>query len=445
MDEDVLQKTNVAKLLPRFLKKGGQIVKDLAKKIQDNAASSSKRKQGSKESSPGKSPAPDAAATNGPRAEVAGSKRPREGESNGQPASKRVVVNSNTKNPSKPGTTGNGSSAKRPQEAGQDPKAPPAIAARPKANIVAPKPTNLFGSLGSASKRPGTSNAERAAAAAAAAKPRYNITPLFQLCAMLIVNSAQSEKKKETANPPAPKPTFSFGDIMADLNKQKDPGPAKPVEDGPPETEEERQKRLRKEARRKLRVSWKPEHSLTEVRFFTHDPEEELGPGDRPQRLAGDVKGEGQILKLHKDVDELGEEDEGGIREENLLPYHEPLGIPSSKPIEIYLTLTDSGIDDTDIPPDDRARNYVKRYGTQQPVSPEKQAQEHREATTLMVFYTSLADVPPTPKEPPPPDEDEIVPEVQSFGELPDFVKVSSQSFSLDFLFLGRHLMEIYL
>ena len=62
-----------------------------------------------------------------------------------------------------------------------------------------------------------------------------------------------------------------------------------------------------------------------------------------------------------------------------------------------------------------------------------------------MVFYTSLADVPPTPKEPPPPDEDEIVPEVQSFGELPDFVKVSSQPFSLDFLFLGRHLMEIYL
>lgn len=73
---------------------------------------------------------------------------------------------------------------------------------------------------------------------------------------MLIVNSAP-EKKKEAASP-APKPTFSFGDIMADLNKQKDPGPAKPVEDGPPETEEERQKRLRKEARRRLRVSWKP-------------------------------------------------------------------------------------------------------------------------------------------------------------------------------------------
>lgn len=215
---------------------------------------------------------------------------------------------------------------------------------------------------------------------------------------------------------------------MADLNKQKDPGPAKPVEDGPPETEEERQKRLRKEARRRLRVSWKPEHSLTEVRFFTHDPEEELGPGDRPQRLAGDVKGEGRILKLHKDVDELGEEDEGGIREENFGPYYEPLGMRSSRPKKVYLTLTGSVVDDTGITLDERDRNYVKRCGTQQPTSPEKQAQEHREATTLMVFHTSLADVPPTPKEPPPPDEDEIVPDVLSFGALPDFVKVSSQT-----------------
>lgn len=236
------------------------------------------------------------------------------------------------------------------------------------------------------------------------------------------------EKKREAALPP-PKPAFSLGDIMADLDKPKDPGPVEPIEDKPPETEEERKKRLRKEGRRRLRVSWKPDHSLTEVRFFTHDPEEELGPGDRQQRQAGDVKGEGRILKLHKDLDELGEEDEGGIKEENLIDYRELSSMQSLKLPHLIYVLTSLEIDNADITPDDRARNYIKRGGTQEPTSPEKQAQEHREATTLMVFYTSLADIPPSPKEPPPPSDDEIVPDVQIFGELPDHVKARQERY----------------
>lgn len=114
---------------------------------------------------------------------------------------------------------------------------------------------------------------------------------------------------------------------MADLNKPKETAPAKPVEDRPPETEEERKKRLRKEERRKLRVTWKPDHFLTEVRLFTHDPDEELGPGGGSHREAGDVKGEGSVLKLHRDLDEEDEEDDGGIGENELFPYHEPSGM----------------------------------------------------------------------------------------------------------------------
>lgn len=41
-----------------------------------------------------------------------------------------------------------------------------------------------------------------------------------------------------------------------------------------------------------------------------------------------------------------------------------------------------------------------------------------------MVFYTSPADVPPSPKEPPVPDSDEVVPDEVPFGELPDNIKV---------------------
>ncbi|KAL5354996.1 hypothetical protein BJX96DRAFT_756 [Aspergillus floccosus] len=390
MDEDVLNKTNVAKLLPRFVKKGGPTIRELSQKILDNAAASTKRKQdaaktSSKESSPSKSAAMDG--SNAQKNDSAGLKRPRESESHIQPATKKVVVPSGAKNTLKPSTVSANGPSKRPQEPGQENKAIPTVS-RPKANIIAPKPTNLFGTLSSASKRPGTSNAERAAAAAAAAKTS---TPAV---------------KKEPQPAPS-KPAFSFGDLMADLNKQKDSTPSEPAEEKTPETEEEREKRLRKEARRRLRVTWKPDHSLTEVRFFTHDPDEELSPGDR-SREAGDVKGEGSVLKLHRGLDELEEDEDGGIREDNLLDYHEI-----------------SGIDLADI----EDGNFIKRGGAQQPVSPEKTAQEHREATTLMVFYTSPADVPPTPKEPPPSDAEESVAEVLSFGELPDHVKARQERY----------------
>ncbi|KAE8376771.1 hypothetical protein BDV26DRAFT_282376 [Aspergillus bertholletiae] len=395
MDEDVLQKTNVAKLLPRFVKKGGPVAKALAQKILDSAAISTKRKQESnkvapKEASPVTGTAANVALADSQRAELTGSKRPRDSEANGQPATKRMVVTSNPKSSQKPINGSVTGPVKRPQEAGQEAKPAAAAASRPKANIIAPKPTNLFGSLPSASKRPGTSNAERAAAAAAAAAAK---------------SSTPTEKKE--SQPVPPRPTFSFGDIMADLNKQKESPPSEPTENKPPETEEDRTKRLRKEARRKLRVTWKPDDSLTEVRLFTHDPDEELGPGDHAQREAGDVKGEGSVLKLHRDLDEFDEEDDGGVREESLRDYYEP-----------------SEIDFADLTSEDRSRNNIKRAGTQQPTSAEKEAQEHREATTLMVFYTSAADVPPSPKEPPPSDEDEPAAEAVALGELPDHVKI---------------------
>jgi hypothetical protein len=93
-----------------------------------------------------------------------------------------------------------------------------------------------------------------------------------------------------------------------------------------------------------------------------------------------------------------------------------------------FPSLTGLEIDIDNVSPDDRARSYIKRAGILIATSPEAKAQEHREATTLMAIYTSPADVPPSAKEPPPPDMDEMVPEVLSFGELPDHVKVCSSS-----------------
>lgn len=443
MDEDVLQKTNVMKLLPRIIKKGGQSVKDLAQKILDNAAASTKRKQegskaaSTKDESPNKTPASESINDTSRSDSLAGTKRPREGESNGLPATKRTVTPSTAKNGPSAAKPGNGNTAatKRPEgsaEAKPTTSTAAPASARPKTSIVAPKPTSLFNSLTSASKKPGTSNAARAAAAAAAAakeKATYVIKSPNLFSVLTDSHSAAAEKKDTPPPPPPPKPTLSFGDILADLSKSEESSSAKPAEDKPPETEEERQKRLRKEARRKLRVSWKPDDSLTEVRLFTHDPEEEIGPNDGLKRGVGDIKGEGRVLKLHKNLDDEDEEEEM-VKEQELRKYEVPCG---KSPVLFRLRWIVSDffpeIDFDDFPYDDRLRNFIKRGGTQQPDSPEKEAQERREATTLMVFYTSPSDIPPSPKEPPPPAEDEPVTEEVAFGQPGDHVKVSSVVF----------------
>jgi hypothetical protein len=212
------------------------------------------------------------------------------------------------------------------------------------------------------------------------------------------------------------------------LSKPKEEASAKPVDDGPPETDEERAKRLRKEERRKLRVSWKPDEELTEVRLFTHDPDEELGHDDSMMRDVGDVGGEGRMLKLHKDLDDDDEEDGAG-REESLHPYTTPKGMCS--PLLFGWNIIINTILEIDfgvVEADERNRNFLKRAGTQVPKSPEKLAQDHRETTTLAVFYTSPADVPNSPKEPPPSAMENVALTETPFGEPTDQTQVSSST-----------------
>lgn len=182
----MLQKTNVMKLLPRIMKKGGKQVKELAQVILDNAAASTKRKEEAAKAAASMTAASslskeeftykDATASeeaDGSQSDPPATKRPREAESNGLPAAKRVATPQTVKNAVS--KTGNGTASSSKRETSVEVKTivstPNAAVtmARPKANIVAPKPTSLFGSLTSASKKPGTSNAARAAAAAAAA------------------------------------------------------------------------------------------------------------------------------------------------------------------------------------------------------------------------------------------------------------------------------------
>lgn len=185
----------------------------------------------------------------------------------------------------------------------------------------------------------------------------------------------------------------------------------KKEEDRPLETEEERAKRLRKEARKKLRVSWKPDISLTEVRIFEHHPDEEIGRADSMRRDIDDVGGEGRIFKKQKEMGVLYDDEEARGNGEDLGPY--------LLPTEISFNFD---------PEPDTSGNFVKRGGSNIPNSPEREAQDRREETTLMVVYTSPSDTPPTPKEPATAgdDEDDYSPPT-AFGDPTDQSGVRSR------------------
>ena len=143
---------------------------------------------------------------------------------------------------------------------------------------------------------------------------------------------SETETKHEETKA-APKPTFSFAATMANLQKQKEAPPPKPEDIRKPETPEEKQKRIRKEERRKLRVSFKADGDLVQIREFVHDPEEEIGHEQSQMRDVGDSKGEGQMLKMHKDLD-LMDEDEDYEPPEEMEPMPD-WTTPQCKPITI--------------------------------------------------------------------------------------------------------------
>lgn len=121
---------------------------------------------------------------------------------------------------------------------------------------------------------------------------------------------------------------------MANLNKQILPEPIKAEEHRPPETPEEKAKRLRKEERRKLRVVFKPGDAIAEIRIFArdedeeigYDREDEMGHEDSMMRNAKDRKMEGQTFKMHKERDFMDEDEDGTPEERALGSWRVPTG-----------------------------------------------------------------------------------------------------------------------
>ncbi|KAL8969524.1 MAG: hypothetical protein Q9183_001957 [Haloplaca sp. 2 TL-2023] len=384
IDQAILEKTKMDKALPKIVKRGDEKGKAFAQKVLDNATAASKQRpvDSTASASAGKSPV-------GPKVSAEPTAAGRKPQAGGEAASglkKGTGAAAANTLSSRAGSIKTGSlPAKKASlvdtkaaDKGATVANPPAKA---KANSAAPKQTSFFSSLVSASKKPGTSNAASKSTKAKESK------------------DGPVSNAKEAQSPAAAKPAFSFAETLANLNKTKEDTPIKSEEDRAPETAEARSKRLRKEGRRKLRVSFKPDDSLVDVRIFEHDPEEEMGHDDSMVRDANDIKGEGQMLKMHRERDVMDEDEDGEAAEEALRPWTSPTMVDSSE-----------------IPVDEFERNFSPRAGRRSPLSDQKTIQEQRELNTLMVVYTSPLDIPPTPREPVEDDSDEFEP-MRSFGE----------------------------
>ncbi|KAL9105039.1 MAG: hypothetical protein Q9163_000052 [Psora crenata] len=367
IDTSLLEKTKMDKPLVRIQKRGDDQGKTLAQAILQNAkAAGEKPTSTPRANSTAKNSAPDALKI----PNINHSKKERQSDSKKSPSETSKAANSAF--PVKAASASGDSKASAKAYLSE------AVAMKTKVINVAAKPSGFFSSLKSASKKPGTSTKAEDA------------------------NSGAAAEKKPDASALVSKPAFSFAATMADLVKQKEAAPPKSEDSHKPETDEEKQKRLRKEQRRSLRVSFKGDDELVSIRTFVHDPDEELGHEDSQVRDVGDSKGEGQMLKMHKEL-ELDEEEE----------YEPPEEIQISPPW-LPLQPTDfSVIEDTEL-----ARNYTSRGGQIEIVSPERDILAKREKSTLMAIYTSPSDIPSSPREPAEPYVGERIVE-HSFG-LPD-------------------------
>ncbi|KAK0387325.1 hypothetical protein NLU13_5638 [Sarocladium strictum] len=204
-------------------------------------------------------------------------------------------------------------------------------------------------------------------------------------------SSAAKDEPKTEAKKPASKPASSassslsgIGSLLASINTPKaEASVATPKEvkrTDSLETPEQRAKRLRKEARRKLRVSWKPEGELVKIKIFEKEDSEDEGRAHNMTKDAADDRSEGMVLKQRADIDEDDEDDDIPYQ-----PWEEPtLGVWTALPEET------------------RNKNYVTRGGNVTFTTEEQEKIREREMRELMAFYQDVDDIPPSPKSPVP-------------------------------------------
>ena len=173
VDQSVLEKVKLDKVLSKLLKRGNEQIKSSAQEVLNSATALSKKKedggkvtfsQGSKE------PSSTITTTAAPRvpAAIVGVKRPRENTSSSSsapPTKKSSSTIKSTLAPSaKAGTGKRGAVSKTEAKPSTNSTANGVPVSKIKVNHVVSKPTSFFSSLQSASKKPGTSIAAQKSA-----------------------------------------------------------------------------------------------------------------------------------------------------------------------------------------------------------------------------------------------------------------------------------------
>lgn len=389
LTSELLEETKLIKALASMKKHANEKHKTFIQQVMDSAAANSKK---AKASPPPKTESADSKGVKRPASDAAS--RPTNEANSVKKAKAPDAVTSAPKNSTAaPGSKSAVAPAaatiqKRPGDKTTSAPAP----VKTRVSQVTNKPSGIFASLNAASKKTAPASATAAGAKGAAASK----------------GAVPGAKEKKVVATPAAKPSFSFAQTMASLQKPKEQeaAPVKSEKPMPAETEEEKAKRLRKESRRHLRVAWRPDTSLVEIKFFDHeaDDEEMDRKEDHLVRDAGDLGGEGRMFKQHKELDLDDDDEEWEGEQRSWLPPSE--------------------VDFSVVHPEERQRNYMPfGGGLMQPSCPEKEANMLRENATLMVYYSNSEDIPPSPKEPmEQAQEDMSTATVINFGPPPDTV-----------------------
>jgi hypothetical protein len=360
--EEKLDKTFLGKILPRYVKSGDAKTKYYAKKVLEGATANSK-----------------ANATKSNAEPSAGVKRSSTAAGNAAPAApaKKAAVTPATTNGNKV-TPKSLTAVKKPADPAK-PAATTAPAAATKTKTVQAKPSGFLNGLQSAGKKPGTANSDKTATKPAAQRAAAPVKPAFNLAA-------------ELANLAKPKEEPKKVEVKPDASRDN-------------ESPERKAKRAARLARGAAGVRWKEAQDLVEVRYFSHDPAEELDHDASQMRDVKDVGGEGRMLKQHADMMDVDEEDDAA--EDDNTKF-----VAFSTPSEVDFSTVDK---------DERDRQYAPYGGGKlQPDSRERAIREQYERDNLIVIYSSSSDIPANPREPTNPFNGEQGGPIKEFGVPPE-------------------------